>query len=198
MIFSYGFLEDSQDNARQLFLPLDIPEDDPLRLAKKRVCANKIAPGLRLAVENGTTKWESDFVYWACVNEEDGLSIEMLQPKEGPVELNAVWRDEMIVGRNSPTLRPEELRTILSRDPRWDLFHLRAAVIVQQCFRARLDMLTGEMETAFEMVEHDSDGSQTGVRSQVYEMIGRLRAGEIALLQRGLDDVSAEVRTLSG
>lgn len=198
MIFSYGFLEGSVQDARQLFLPIDIPDNDPLKQAKKRIAAKKTAPGLRLASENGKTVWESDFIFWACVNEEDGLSIEMMQPVEGPVDLKAVWKGETEIGHVDPgtslNSNVKELRTILSRDPLWDLFQLRAAVLVQQCLQSRLEMLGGEMELAFESVAHDVDGSQTGVRSAVYEMIRKLRLGETALLQRGLGDLANEVR----
>jgi hypothetical protein len=198
MIFSYGFLENSVEDARQLFLPIDIPDNDPLKQAKKRISAEKTAPGLRLASENGRTVWESDFIFWACVNEEDGLSIEVMQSVEGPVELKAVWKGEIEIGHvaleTSPNSNVKELRTVLSQDPLWELFQLRAAVLVQQCLQSRLEMLGGEMELAFEIVEHDADGSQTGVRSAVYEMIQKLRLGETALLQRGLGDLANEVR----
>lgn len=198
MIFSYGFLENSLNSARQLFLPLDIPDDDPLKHAKKRICANNIAPGLRLAVEgSGKINWESDFIYWACVNEEDGLSFELMQTNEGgPPELRVLWKGEEEVGHVSPetsTTNVKSLRDVLSRDAQWEIFHLRAVVLVQQCLQSRLDMLGGEMEQAFANVEHDRDGSQTGVRTDVYNMIRRLRILETELLRRGLGDISTEV-----
>jgi hypothetical protein len=200
MIFSYGFLETSVEDARQLFLPIDIPDGDPLKQVKKIISTKKTAPGLRLAVEHGKTVWESDFIFWACVNEEDGLSIDMIQPNEGPVELKAAWKGEVEIGYvvpgTSSRSNVKELRSILSQDPLWDLFQLRAAVLVQQCLQSRLEMLGGEMEMAFESVEHDADGSQTGVRSVVYEMIRKLRNGEAVLLQRGLEDLANEIEQL--
>lgn len=206
MIFSYGFLERSVTSARQLFLALDIPDDDPLRLAKKRICANSnIAPGLRLAVgDDGKTKWESEFIYWACVNEEDGLSFELMQTNEGPPELRVSWKGKEeiatahVSGETSSSVAPaptnfKSLRTALSRDPQWEIYQLRAAVLIQQSLQSHLDMLGGEMEQAFENVEHDLDGSQSGVRSYVYDMIRRLRNREVDLLTRGLGDVYREV-----
>lgn len=199
MIFSYGFLEHTVDDARQLFLPLDIPDDDPLKQAKKRICINNTAPGLRLAVEDGKIKWESDFIYWACVNEEDGLSFELMQAREGPTELKALWKgDEIghILPEIPSTINVKPLKTVLAQDPQWEIYQLRAIVLVQQCLQSRLDMLGGEMEQAFETVEHNLDGSQTGVRSDVYSMIRRLRIKEIALLGRGLEEISKEVSGL--
>ncbi|OKL64489.1 hypothetical protein UA08_00871 [Talaromyces atroroseus] len=199
MIFSYGFLESSVNSARQLFLALDIPDDDPLKQAKKMICANNTAPGLRLAVEEGKTKWESDFIYWACVNEEDGLSFELMQTHEGPPELKVLWKDEEEIGHVSDktsTMKAKSLRGILSREPQWEIFHLRAVVLVQQCLQSHLAMLGGEMEQEFANVEHDADGSQTGVRSYIYDMIRQLRIQETELLKRGLEDLSSEIEDL--
>lgn len=167
MIFSYGFLEHSVHSARQLFLALDIPDDDPLKQAKKRICAHHTAPGLRLAVEHdGKTNWESDFIYWACVNEEDGLSFELMQLNEGgPPELKVLWKGEEEIAYVSPetsTTNVKSLRDVLSRDPQWEIFHLRAVVLVQQCVQSHIDMLGGDMEQEFKNVEHDRGGSSLG------------------------------------
>jgi hypothetical protein len=199
MIFSYGFLESSVNSARQLFLALDIPDDDPLKQAKKMICANNTAPGLRLAVEEGKTKWESDFIYWACVNEEDGLSFKLMQPHEGPPELKVLWKGEEEIGfvsGKTSTMKVKSLETVLSREPQWEIFQLRAVVLVRQCLQSHLEMLGGEMELAFESVDHDTDGSHTGVRSYVYDMIRQLRMRETELLRRGLQDLSKEVSNI--
>jgi hypothetical protein len=195
MIFSYGFLEQSANNARQVFLSFDIPDEDPLKIAKKRICSENTAPGLRLWVEDDDqVKWESDFVYWACINEEDGLAFDLIRTQDGPPGIRALWKGEEIghiVPGISKELKP--LRNVLSTDARWDIFQLRAVVLVQQRLQSQLSMLTGEMEAAFEEVEHDLDGTQTGVRSHVYAMIRQLRALEIALLRNGLETFSKTV-----
>ena len=68
MLFSYGFIESTVTSARELFLDLDIPDDDPLKLAKETVAT--AAPGFRLFLHGDSTDWESDWVWLPCVNEE--------------------------------------------------------------------------------------------------------------------------------
>ncbi|CRG89588.1 Trichodiene oxygenase [Talaromyces islandicus] len=198
MIFSYGFLEQSANNARQIFLSLDIPDEDPLKAAKKHICAENTPPGLRLWVEdNDQVKWESDFVYWACINEEDGLALDLIPTQDGPPGIRALWKGEEIgnvVPGISKELKP--LRNVLSTDSRWEIFQLRAVVLVQQRLQSQLNMLTGEMEAAFEEVDHDLDGTQTGVRSHVYAMIQQLRILEIGLLRNGLETFAKTIDDL--
>jgi hypothetical protein len=200
MIFSYGFLEQSANNARQIFLSLDIPDEDPLKHAKKSICAENTAPGLRLWFEDDEqTKWESDIVYWSCINEEDGLALDLIQTtQDGPPGIRALWKGEEIghiVPGISKELKP--LRNVLSTDTRWEIFQLRAVVLVQQRLQSQLSMLTGEMEAAFEEVDHDIDGTQTGVRSHVYATIRQLRILEIGLLRNGLEDLAKTVSLFS-
>ncbi len=59
MLFSYGFIEPTMNSARELFLDLEIPNDDPLRLAKKAVAQS--APGFRLFLHDDSMDWESSF-----------------------------------------------------------------------------------------------------------------------------------------
>lgn len=189
MIFSYGFLESGVPTARELFLSLDIPDDDPLKLAKKKICND--APGVRLYVEDdesGTTGWESPFVWWACVNEEDGLDFEVLQTQDGNRELKATWKGEEIGTQSSSSLKD-----MIAKDPLWDVFQLRAVVILQGRLETQLSMLE-ETEEAFSSVEHDKEGTKTGIRSDVYTTIKRLRALETDLLRRGIQDLTRTVR----
>ncbi|RMD44595.1 hypothetical protein DV735_g494, partial [Chaetothyriales sp. CBS 134920] len=123
MLFSYGFMDASATSARELFLDLVMPEDDPLRTAKIQYAA--VAPGVRLFEDqNGQVGWESDFVWWACVNEEDGLEFKVLQAYDRQPELKAFWK-----GR---PFEAEELHTILMADSLRDIFVLRATVLVLQ------------------------------------------------------------------
>ena len=74
MIFSYGFLEEHASSAREVFLGLSFPSDDPLKMAKIRFAEE--APGVRLYVDEADhIQWESTYIWWACVNHEDGLGL---------------------------------------------------------------------------------------------------------------------------
>src|SRR5436853_4284349 len=123
MIFSYGFVESGMTNARQLFLDLDIPTDDPLRMAKKAVCTE--APGVRLYTkEDGEIGWESKYVWWSCVNEEDGLEFRVLQAGNGGKELQVLWK--------GTELEPRSMSDALAKEPMRDIFQLRALVLLQE------------------------------------------------------------------
>ena len=118
MIFSYGFLEKGWPDAKQMFLELDIPDDDPLKPAKKAL--SKTRAGIRVLgtpafPEGYRTSWESSIVWWACVNEEDGLDFAVLQLNDGTRELKATWKGENISDST-------HLKDMLQADPLWDIF----------------------------------------------------------------------------
>ena len=122
MVFSYGFLDQSSTSAREMFLGLDIPLDDPLRAVKRQV--SRDAPGVRLYIdEQGTVHWDSQHVWWACINEEDGLSFQLLQTNDGERHLQVFWKDNR--------LNPADLAKTLLSDPREAIYRLRAIIIIQ-------------------------------------------------------------------
>jgi hypothetical protein len=178
MIFSYGFVESGVANARQLFLDLDIPTDDPLRLAKKAVC--KDAPGVRLYTkENGEIGWESKYVWWSCVNEEDGLGFRILQANDGGKELKMLWK--------KVELEAERLEETLASDSMRDIFQLRAVVVLQR----RIERQASELE---ETEEQFSEGVHLpGVRPTTWETIKKLRALEVEFLADAYQSMQAEV-----
>jgi hypothetical protein len=181
MVFSYGFLDSGVTNARQLFLDLDIPTDDPLRLAKKAVC--KEAPGVRLyAQENGEIGWESKYVWWSCVNEEDGLGFRVLQTTDGGKELKALWK--------KAELETARLEEVLASDSMRDIFQLRAVVVLQK----RIERQASELEETEELF---SEGIHlSGVRSTTWETIKKLRALEFDFLADAYQSMQAQVRSI--
>ena len=78
-------------SSKELFLDLDIPNDDPLKPAKKAI--SEVAPGFRLCIQNESISWEGSFVWLICVNEEDGLEFKLLQDKCGETGLQASWKE---------------------------------------------------------------------------------------------------------
>jgi hypothetical protein len=181
MVFSYGFIESGVTNARQLFLDLDIPSDDPLRLAKKAVC--KEAPGVRLYTkENGEIGWESKYVWWACVNEEDGLGFRILQATDGGKELKVLWKEV--------ELETERLEEMLASDSMRDIFQLRAVVVLQKRIERQASDLE-ETEGQFSAGIHLS-----GVRPTTLETIKRLRALEFEFLANAYQSMQAQVRSI--
>jgi hypothetical protein len=178
MIFSYGFVESGVTNARQLFLDLDIPTDDPLRMAKKAVCTE--APGVRLYTkEDGEIGWESKYVWWSCVNEEDGLDFRVLRAGNGGQELQVLW--------NGTELEPRSMSDALAKEPMRDIFQLRAVVLLQE----RIGRQASELEDTEEQFEQA--GHLPGVRETTWDTVRRLRGLERELLTTAYQSLYGQV-----
>lgn len=137
MLFSYGFIEARMASARELFLDLDVPDDDPLKQPKKTVARSP--PGFRLFQADRCTGWEGPFVWLLCVNEEDGLEFRMLQTTDGARELNVAWKGQDLV-------HVSRLEDLLSADPLWHVYDLRAVAILQARVESQLHGLVGAGE----------------------------------------------------
>lgn len=184
MIFSYGFIENDVNDARQLFLDLDISDDDPLKPAKKRVCDD--APGVRLFTlpdSSQKTGWESDFVWWICVNEEDGLDFRVLQSNDGERELKVFWNDDELDGSH-------KLREKLEKEPMWDVFQLRAVVTIQGRVADQLERLEESRQSV-----QDRENMVNGVviRRRIWDTVMKLRMLEEEFLTRVNHDLETQV-----
>ncbi|KAF9886308.1 hypothetical protein FE257_011567 [Aspergillus nanangensis] len=192
MVFSYGFLETEREDAKQIFLDLDIPQDDPLRMAKKAFC--KDPPGVRvsstsLASEAGefSTTWDSPFVWWACINEEDGLDFKVLQNNDGERELVVTWKTEEVKSSH-------EIQTLLSADPLWNVFRLRAVVIILERLELQLFILR-EVQEMIAEVKQDENMREL-FRADVLDTMNKLRALEERLLDTAIEDLMGERQDL--
>ncbi|KAF2628360.1 SET domain-containing protein [Macroventuria anomochaeta] len=167
-IFSYGFLEDSITSARVMFLNLDIPDDDPLRPAK--IFVSTAAPGFRVFEKTGDVDWESDFIWLVVVNEEDGLDFKVRQTVDGKRKIQALWKDDELDDTS-------KLREYLHGDPLWDIYQLRATVLLQ-----------GRVETQIETLkEVGNPQKEASVREVPWILAERLRTLELELLERAMD-----------
>jgi hypothetical protein len=172
-IFSYGFIEDSMPSAKAMFIDLDIPDDDPLRPAKIHVSTT--APGFRLfEKEDGSVGWESDFIWLVVVNEEDGLDFKILQTIDGKREIQALWKEQ--------ELQDAHLRGLLEADPHWDVYQLRAVVLLQNRVETQAHMLR----------EVGGPERSESVRQGPWELAWRLRTLELDMLQRALSTLDDE------
>jgi len=179
MIFSYGFLDEHATSAREIFLDLQISFDDPLRLAKIRFAQD--APGVRIYVdEHNEVQWESTFVWWACVNQEDGLDFRVEQAVTGDTELKAVW--------NGKDLPADALQPTLLQQRLYDVFLLRATVTIQE----RVEMQGIHMASSQDTFEAQRPDN-VNIRTSVYETIGRLRSLETDLLTRAYETLEVQV-----
>ncbi|KAL8737404.1 MAG: hypothetical protein Q9181_001711 [Wetmoreana brouardii] len=176
MLFSYGFIEDTMTSARELFLDLDIPDDDPLAMAKKAVA--KSAPGFRLFLKNGSINWEGDYVWLVCVNEEDGLDFRLLQTTDGEKELKVFWNDDEIENLT-------KLRRLAREDGLWDVFHLRAIATLQ----GRIEQQLQELERSQAIISM----AECGVNDNTYQRIMRLRELEEQLMLQAYGEFDEQV-----
>ena len=129
MLFSYGFIEEGTTNAKELYLDVDVPDDDPLKSAK--VAASHSPPGFRLFKNENALDWEGPFVWLLCVNEEDGLEFKLMQSNEGEREMLVSWKGQEV---DNMSTFPELLR----QDSLWDVLQLRATIVVQNRLEQQL------------------------------------------------------------
>lgn len=181
MLFSYGFIEDGVESARELFLDLTMPEDDPLRRAKAAIAG--CAPGFKIYETDNGLDWESEFIWPICVNEEDGLQFQIQQTIEGDQELKANWK-----GREMDNFR--NFRQTLEQDTLWDVFQLRAVSILQDRIASQLTTLYGS-DDEISAAEH---GEGLPIRERPWQLAIRLRALEGELLEKAYGFFEDKVR----
>jgi len=176
-IFSYGFLEDSVKSAKVMFLDVEIPDDDPLRPAKMFV--STAAPGFRLFDKAGGVDWESDFIWLVIVNEEDGLDFRVRQTIDGKREIQSLWRDNELDDTS-------KLREYLREDPMWDVYQLRATVLLHSRVDAQIDVLK----------EYGDPGRDASIREGPWRLAERLRALELQMLERATETFESQKASL--
>ncbi len=181
MIFSYGFLEDGSTTAYDLFLDLQLPNDDPLGRAKKAV--STCAPGVRLIVDPQGVRWEGDYVYLICVNEEDGLQFELVQTTDGEQELQVLWQGQDLSDTS-------KLKALLQSNPLWHVYNLRAVSIIQVRVEQQLQRLYSTAE-----VEKRGPKEDTGIREGPWKLAMKLRELETELLEQAYADFEDMVRS---
>ncbi len=155
-------------SAKVMFLDLDIPDDDPLRPAKMFI--STAAPGFRLFENAGDIDWESDFIWLVIVNEEDGLDFKVRQTVDGKREIQALWKDHELDDTS-------KLRGHLHEDLLWDVYQLRATVLLQ-----------GRVESQIETLkEVGTPQRETSIRETPWRLAERLRALELDMLERAIE-----------
>lgn len=195
MIFSYGFLENDRAEAKQIFLDMDIPVDDPLAVVKKMFCQDAL--GVRLStirdsdqpstISDSTQQifWDSPLVWWACVNEEDGLHVSLAQTTDGRRELDTSWKGEKIYSAH-------HLQDLLAADPSWDIFQLRAVVLLLARLETQLSLLEETEEIMTNLLENRAVLSNI-FRPGVFALISRFRALEAGLLEKAVAELMRQV-----
>lgn len=180
MLFSYGFIEPTMNDARSLFLDLDIPEDDPLRIAKR--AAFDVAPGFRIYMFSQAVRWTGPFVWLSCINEEDGLELRIEQTLDGERELTVSWKDE-------PVANIEVLENQLRDDRIWEVFQLRAYTIMQDRIQTEIDK-----RLALRLENRDNPlVTRIGRESKIFQSVLVLQELEWSLLTEACEQFRRKV-----
>ena len=166
MVFSYGFLEpDLNDDdelsmlcAREIFLDIEISEDDPLKLAK--MAAFDAPPGFHLFDRHDSIEWGGLFVWLLCVNEEDGLEFRVLQRTDGEKELKVYWQCEEIHGIQA-------LEQCLEKDPLWDIFKLRAVAIILDRIQDQINRLLDNGDSDIDTIHMWGSSNKAWIASEL-------------------------------
>jgi hypothetical protein len=171
MVFSYGFLPDGIEEAGRVVLDFRWASDDILGRAKIAAWGGK--PPVVVLEQDG--EWSGGFVWLAVVNEEDGLEFRVLRTVDGEEKFEVVFAGEAVnVGEN--------LVEILQRGPLWEVFQLRAVVMVKETVLENLRL--PQIEAEGDEKEDDKDAIETALR---------LRELEITLLEKALDKLNIQV-----
>lgn len=191
MLFSYGFIDEHMQSAETLFLSLAIPEDDILKTAKMSIA--QCAPGFKIVdtsvgnSEDDTTSadfdWTGDFIWILCVGREDGLEFRHARTIDGQdEEVEATFNGQTVTSAS-------DIRQLLSQSSLWDVYRLRATVLLQQRVFDQMQVLHSTQED-IESVPH---GDETAVREHQYQLAMQLRKLEFELLGEAYEGFEVQV-----
>ncbi|SMY19854.1 unnamed protein product [Zymoseptoria tritici ST99CH_1A5] len=189
MLFSYGFIDQDMESAETLFLSLAIPDEDPSKISKIKFA--DCAPGFKIidtsdqpAVgsethesRSGDIDWTGDFIWLLCVGHEDGFQLQLARTVDGAEEVEATFQGETLSDAR-------DLRRKLSQSSLWDVYRLRAVVILQQRVYDQLQVLYGTQEG----IESLPRGDTTNIGEPQYELATKLRRLEFGLLETAYED----------
>jgi hypothetical protein len=133
MLFSYGFIDESDKTLQTLVLPIEAMPDDPL--AKAKAVAFNGQPVVRITNEKGHLEWDSPFLYFMSLNEEDGLEFKVLQDVDGSRSLRVFWSGKDV------TDVTETFQSLIQSHELRDVFMLRVLTLLAQRVGKQLDRL---------------------------------------------------------
>jgi hypothetical protein len=139
MLFSYGFIDESDRTIQTLVLPIETMSDDPL--AKAKVVAFNGQPVVRITVERDRVKWDSPFLFFMSLNEEDGLDFKVLQEVDGSRSLRVFWSGKDV------TDVTETFQSLIRNHELKDIFMLRVLTLLAERVEKQLDRLENSTAT---------------------------------------------------
>ncbi|KAJ8062483.1 hypothetical protein OCU04_009014 [Sclerotinia nivalis] len=151
-LFNYGFIDEEIPFA-SLILEVEPMATDPLRTAK--VAAFQKRPSVRIiGHSDGQTSWDCPFIYFACLNEEDGLEFKTVQNVDGEHSLKVFWQGIDV------TESTDQFETLISDHRLEDVFKLRATELIRDRVQLQLERLHASEQTVGslrdEMIDPDT------------------------------------------
>ncbi|KAA8565255.1 hypothetical protein EYC84_010981 [Monilinia fructicola] len=182
-LFQYGFIDPNTDTT-SVVLTVEPRTSDPLRLAK--VAAFKKTPFIHIyGHADGQISWESPFLYFMCLNEEDGLEFKILQEVFGAHNSLRVFWQEMDV-----TDSIEEFETFISGHVLEDLFKLRVVTFLLGRIQGQLARLHQNRRTL------DDSLNVAGISMHTQHHAVKLREIEIDVLEVAFNTVNDQLLKL--
>ena len=181
-LFSYGFWPEYQFSP-SILLSLPDPNEDPLGPPKVAIVSNsRSVPGIKIYEDNGLVQWDSEALWLLVINEEDGLGFKVAYGLDNERELHMTWKDSVI--------ELGGLKKVLEQDPRWDLFQLRATVIVLQQVDVQLLMIQRASQA---MMEPELQVQFNARTTYLQSVAGKLRSTEKAILDTAMHHLQQKV-----
>ncbi|CAL3972609.1 unnamed protein product [Diplocarpon coronariae] len=139
MLFSYGFI-DQASTAKGLTLTIDPFPDDPL--GKAKAAAFPKAKTVSIFRDGEEIAWDSPFLYFMSLNEEDGLEFKVLQETDGSLGRLRVFFQETDV-----TNATDQFERHTNGHELKDIFSLRVVALLQDRIQQQLECLYGSEDT---------------------------------------------------
>jgi len=133
MLFSYGFI-DGRSTINVVVLTLEPFPDDPLGKAKRAAFCD--APTVKISRKQEFIEWESPFLYFMCLNEEDGLEFRILQETDGSRSpLRVFWQGTDV------TEATTTFEALIGNHELQEVFRLRTVALLQDRIRQQIECL---------------------------------------------------------
>lgn len=169
MLFSYGFI-DKESTAKALTLNLAPTPEDPL--GKAKVVAFAKPPVVQVVEDESGLHWDSPFVHFMCLNEEDGLEFRVLQETDGSQsQLKVFWQGLDV------TDSTDNFESHIADHELKEIFELRGVSLIEGLVHQQLERL-------FESEDMIESLTSTTLAAQCQANALQLRRSETDLLQR--------------
>ncbi|CAG8982601.1 hypothetical protein HYALB_00008093 [Hymenoscyphus albidus] len=194
MLFSYGFIDEKTSTSQVLVLPLEPMSEDPL--GKAKIAGFMGRRVITISTDQEGASWTSPFLYFICLNEEDGLDFKVLQQTDGEQSpLRVFWRESDV------TEVTDNFESLIEDHELQDVFKLRVVTLLEDHVESQLERLNkcdGAVQSLSRQVEAACEStisirrdalttlliSMVEISPTVEKNALRLRASEMLILQK--------------